>query len=100
MQHYRICRNLRSMIFVRLRFFLDLRRLCCVRKVPSLLGSVWFDVMKAKYLTTLVALTAVLTTIVFAQRGERFRKLIEARRAERQQRSGLSTQEIDVNGVK
>lgn len=88
------------MRFVQAHDFLDLRRFCCVRNVPSLLGSVWFDVMKAKYLTALIALTAVLTTIVFAQRGERFRKMIEARRAERQQRPDLSAQEIDVNGKK
>jgi len=56
--------------------------------------------MRTKYLTALIALTTLFATIVLAQRGERLRKMIEARRTATQQRGSLSTQEIDVNGVK
>ncbi|HMM81151.1 MAG TPA: PHB depolymerase family esterase [Pyrinomonadaceae bacterium] len=55
--------------------------------------------MKAVYVTALLALTALSTTIVCGQGGGRFRKMIEARRAEQQQ-SPAGTREIDVNGVK
>jgi len=55
--------------------------------------------MKAVYVTALLALTALSTTIVCGQGGGRFRKMIETRRAEQQQ-SPAGTREIDVNGVK
>jgi len=57
--------------------------------------------MKAVYVTALLALTALSTTIVCGQGGGgRLRKMIEARRAGQQQQSPAETREIDVNGVK